>query len=153
MTNVGALKGLYTAMGGQADDVAGVKTNAGMITALQSVAAGGGAPVIATFSFVDNGWVCNKRYSELFEAFNAGTAVYGQMEGSTSLIPLKTCDADSSCIVFEQWTEPVYNGDSSTLEVTYYAFNVEDGGENPDVVTSASDAYTFANVTSANSNS
>ena len=42
MTNVGALKGLYTAMGGQADDVAGVKTNAGMITALQSVAAGGG---------------------------------------------------------------------------------------------------------------
>lgn len=46
MTNVGALKGLYTAMGGQADDVAGVKTNAGMITALQSVAAGGGAGVL-----------------------------------------------------------------------------------------------------------
>lgn len=57
MTNVDALKLVYVALGGDADDVAGVTENADMIAAIATVAATATAPELPEVDAEDNGKV------------------------------------------------------------------------------------------------
>lgn len=57
MTNVDALKALYTALGGSADDVAGVTTNSDMIYKIAAVVSAGGGSVLPAVTTDDNGKV------------------------------------------------------------------------------------------------
>jgi hypothetical protein len=57
MTNVEALKTLYTALGGSSDTVAGMTTNAEVITAIAAVVSAGGGSVLPAVTADDNGKV------------------------------------------------------------------------------------------------
>ena len=57
MTNVEALKQVYVALGGDADDVADITENAEMIAAIATVAATATAPELPEVSASDNGSV------------------------------------------------------------------------------------------------
>lgn len=57
MTNVDALKALYAALGGSADDVANIVTTAEMIAAIATHVSGGGAAELPAVTTADNGKV------------------------------------------------------------------------------------------------
>lgn len=57
MNNVDALKTLYTALGGSADDVANITTIPDMINAIASHVAAGGAAELPAVKAADNGKV------------------------------------------------------------------------------------------------
>ncbi len=57
MTNVEALKAVYTALGGDADDVAGITTTADMISAIATVIPTATASELPEVSATDNGSV------------------------------------------------------------------------------------------------
>lgn len=57
MTNVDALKALYAALGGSADDVANIVTTAEMISAIATHVYGGGAAELPAVTTADNGKV------------------------------------------------------------------------------------------------
>lgn len=82
-TNVTALKGLYVALGGNAEDVASVTTIDGMIEAISELNIGGGggsAALVCNMTFVDDGtydkyFVTDALYADIEEAYNNGTTV------------------------------------------------------------------------------
>jgi len=55
MTNVEALKTLYTALGGSSETVAGMTTNAEVIAAIAAVISAGGGSVLPAVTSADNG--------------------------------------------------------------------------------------------------
>lgn len=57
MTNVEALKTLYTALGGSSETVAGMTTNAEIISAIAVVVSAGGGSVLPAVTADDNGRV------------------------------------------------------------------------------------------------
>lgn len=57
MTNVEALKTLYTALGGSSETVAGMTTNAEIISAIAAVVSAGGGSVLPAVTADDNGRV------------------------------------------------------------------------------------------------
>jgi dTDP-D-glucose 4,6-dehydratase len=57
MNNLEALKGLYVALGGDADDVKDITLIADMITAIATVAAAATAPELPEVKAADNGKV------------------------------------------------------------------------------------------------
>lgn len=57
MNNVDALKTLYVAMGGDADTVAGISTNAEMILAIADLIGSGSTATLPAVTATDNGKV------------------------------------------------------------------------------------------------
>lgn len=57
MTNVEVLKTLYTALGGSSETVAGMTTNAEIISAIAAVVSAGGGSVLPAVTADDNGRV------------------------------------------------------------------------------------------------
>lgn len=78
MTNVEALKNLYVALGGSAEDVANLDSNAAIINILGNVAGGGGASAggLVVNSSVSNGTATlDKTFAEIESAMKAGRTV------------------------------------------------------------------------------
>lgn len=75
MTNVEALKNLYVALGGSADDVANLDSNAAIINLLGNVAGGGGGGLVVTSSVSDGTATLDKTFAEIESAMKAGRTV------------------------------------------------------------------------------
>lgn len=73
MTNVEALKNLYVALGGSAEDVANLDSNAAIINLLGNVAGGIGLVVNANNS--DSKRILDKTFAEIESAMMAGRLV------------------------------------------------------------------------------
>lgn len=94
MTNLEALKNLYVAMGGTASDVADLKLNAELISALSDVATGGGGgggggdsgTFVVNFDMImgeEPEFTADKTYAEIIAANTAGQRVIGYFSMET----------------------------------------------------------------------
>ena len=77
MTNVEALKNLYVALGGSAEDVANLDSNAAIINILGNVAGGGGGAsgLVVTGAESEESVVLDKTWKEIRDTFAAAKPV------------------------------------------------------------------------------
>lgn len=78
MTNVEALKNLYLALGGSAEDLKGIDSNAAIINLLAGVAGGGGSTgglVVGATISEDGIMTLDKTFAQISDAFGAGKNV------------------------------------------------------------------------------
>lgn len=73
MTNVEALKNLYVALGGSADEVAALDSNAAIINLFGNVAGGGGGGLVVNASISGSNLVLDKTFAEIESAVKAGS--------------------------------------------------------------------------------
>lgn len=127
MQNVEELKNLHARLGGNADDVSNLKTNAEVINALSVANVGGGDSsdnIFYVYIKYENGeYTADHTHLEVLEAFEAGKRIiisfFPRGNGSMYQLPLAVTEISMGGVVFYMQDIRILDGGNSLYMVKY----------------------------------